>query len=62
LIEVNMKFSTLALLGVAASASALPNLKKRDAQFTQGQPISADGKGGPILGMFHDCAVRWEMF
>jgi hypothetical protein len=49
-----MKFSTLAIIGAAASASALPNLKKR-AQFTQGQPISADGKGGPILGTSHSC-------
>lgn len=27
-----------------------PVLEKRQ-QFDQGQPISADGKGGPILGM-----------
>ena len=51
-----MRVSACALLGLAASATALPNLQKRQsgqAQFEQGQPISADGKGGPILGMVH---------
>jgi hypothetical protein len=50
----NMKFSLLAVLGVTATASALPNIQKRQAgqaQFTNGQPIAANGNGGPILGM-----------
>lgn len=49
-----MKFSVLALTGLIVSANALPNIQKRDAQFAQGEPISADGKGGPILGMMHN--------
>ncbi len=31
-------------------ASPHPSLAKRDAQFAQGEPIDANGKGGPILG------------
>jgi len=29
---------------------ATPVLNKRDAQFSRGQPIDANGKGAPILG------------
>jgi hypothetical protein len=43
--------SALCLLGSAATANALPNLFKRDAQFVNGEPIDASGKGGPILGI-----------
>lgn len=43
--------SVLALLG-AGQAFAAPPVEKRDAGFADGQPISADGKGGPILGEF----------
>ncbi|KAM0287249.1 hypothetical protein ACHAQH_000563 [Verticillium albo-atrum] len=50
-----MKLSTslVGLLGLCAGVSAAPqNVKRSDdgAQFDVGQPISADGKGGPILG------------
>lgn len=50
-----MKLSTslVGLLGLCAGVSAVPqNVKRSDdgAQFDVGQPISADGKGGPILG------------
>ncbi|CRK26473.1 hypothetical protein BN1708_004202 [Verticillium longisporum] len=49
-----MKLSTslVGLLGLCAGVSAVPqNVKRSDdgAQFDVGQPISADGKGGPIL-------------
>ncbi len=37
------------LLWPAALTAASP-LQKRGAQFPQGQPIDANGKGGPILG------------
>jgi hypothetical protein len=49
-----MRFSgvlALCLLGSAATTNAFPGLAKRDAQFAAGQPIDANGKGGPILGM-----------
>ncbi len=46
-----MKYTTAVLSLVLGSANALPALVKRDG-FGQGEPISADGKGGPILGMF----------
>jgi hypothetical protein len=42
------KFITALLLGTVQGA---PSLVKRDAGFAQGEPISADGKGGPILGI-----------
>jgi hypothetical protein len=42
------KFTIAILLG---SVQGTPFLAKRDAGFAQGEPISADGKGGPILGM-----------
>ena len=32
------------------AAPSNPELNKRDAQFVNGQPIDANGKGGPILG------------
>lgn len=40
-------------------AAVSPPLAKRDAQFAQGEPIDASGKGGPILGMpaRRDCCV-----
>jgi len=46
-----MKISTsVVALFSAGYAFAAPSLEKRDAGFADGQPISADGKGGPILG------------
>lgn len=53
-----MKIPAISLLSLAVlegiqSVNAAPSnaeLNKRDAQFTNGQPIDANGKGGPILG------------
>lgn len=49
-----------ALLFTAAVVTALPNLQKRAAQFTQGEPIDANGKGAPIDGMFrlYKCVIQ----
>ncbi|TID27028.1 Bicupin oxalate decarboxylase/oxidase [Venturia nashicola] len=44
-----MKFSSVSALCLFGSA-ATGNVVKRAAQFTQGQPIDGNGKGGPILG------------
>jgi hypothetical protein len=41
------------MLGFALVSGALAapsNSKRDDGKFDEGQPISADGKGGPILG------------
>jgi hypothetical protein len=48
-----MKFNLIAAALIGA-AGAVPSVEKRAAGFAQGQPISADGKGGPLLGMYHD--------
>ncbi|KAF2402142.1 putative oxalate decarboxylase oxdC [Trichodelitschia bisporula] len=46
-----MKLSTLAAVLLAGeSALCAAAIVRRDAQFLQGQPIDAAGKGGPILG------------
>lgn len=38
-------------LSLLPGALSAPSVNKRDeAKFDEGQPISADGKGGPILG------------
>ncbi len=37
-------------VGLLCSVAATPVIVKRDAQFTAGEPIDANGKGGPILG------------
>jgi oxalate decarboxylase len=42
--------SSACLFGYAAFTNALPSLNKRAAEFAQGEPIDANGKGGPILG------------
>ncbi|KAM0333227.1 hypothetical protein ACHAQA_001887 [Verticillium albo-atrum] len=48
---MRLSTSLVGLLGLCAGVSAVPqNAKRDDAQFDVGQPISADGKGGPILG------------
>lgn len=44
-----MKFSIVSALCLLVTA-ATANVVKRAAQFTQGQPIDGNGKGGPILG------------
>ncbi|KAK2736564.1 oxalate decarboxylase [Colletotrichum kahawae] len=44
------KASLLGLAALASSTNAAPQNEKRDAQFNVGQPIDANGKGGPILG------------
>jgi oxalate decarboxylase len=43
--------SSVCLFGCAAFTAALPSLNKRAAEFAQGEPIDATGKGGPILGI-----------
>ncbi|KAF9882180.1 hypothetical protein CkaCkLH20_00216 [Colletotrichum karsti] len=45
-----LQASAIGLLGLLSSTSAVPQNTKRDAQFNVGQPIDANGKGGPILG------------
>ncbi|KAL2208238.1 putative oxalate decarboxylase oxdC [Sarocladium strictum] len=47
-----MKLNNLALSFALASGviAAPPNVKRDDSKFDEGQPISADGKGGPISG------------
>lgn len=46
-----MKFSTV-IVAFAANVLAAPSLIARDGgKFGEGQPIDADGKGGPIQGM-----------
>jgi hypothetical protein len=54
-----MKFSeiSICIAGYAAFAGAVPSLNKRAAQFDQGQPIDATGKGGPILGKLYDMST-----
>lgn len=49
-----MKFLIASALYLFGSVTAA-NVVKRAAQFTQGQPIDGNGKGGPILGenFFH---------
>ncbi|KAK2045948.1 hypothetical protein LZ31DRAFT_223505 [Colletotrichum somersetense] len=42
--------SALKLSASVISTTAVPRNVKRDAQFNVGQPIDANGKGGPILG------------
>lgn len=45
--------ATSVLLSLVASALAAPSIQPRDGggdQFANGQPISKDGKGGPING------------
>jgi oxalate decarboxylase len=50
-----MKLLEIALLLSSSTlAVATPLIEKRDAQFLQGQPIDANGKGGPILGLLFD--------
>lgn len=44
-----MRFSIVSAFCLFGSA-ATANVVKRAAQFTQGQPIDGNGKGGPILG------------
>ncbi|KAH6688017.1 oxalate decarboxylase oxdD [Plectosphaerella plurivora] len=45
-----MRFSSLSVaLGLASAVLAVPQ-KRDDSQFHVGQPISADGKGAPIVG------------
>ena len=46
-----MKLSDLPLLFCAAVAASGSTLNKRS-QFSQGEPIDDNGKGGPILGQF----------
>lgn len=43
-------FLGLALLPGALSAPSVNNKRDDGAKFDEGQPISADGKGGPING------------
>lgn len=46
-----MKLS-IVIVACAANALAAPSLIARDGgKFGEGQPIDADGKGGPIQGM-----------
>jgi len=45
-----MKFYNLAASLLLSAAPIFASLVKRDAEFTQGEPISADGKGAPIFG------------
>src|ERR1700760_3545626 len=45
-----MKLYDFAISLLLSSPPVLASLVKRDAQFVQGEPISADGKGAPILG------------
>ncbi|KAF4907396.1 putative oxalate decarboxylase [Colletotrichum viniferum] len=45
-----LQASLLGLAAIASSTNAAPQNEKRDAQFNVGQPIDANGKGGPILG------------
>jgi hypothetical protein len=47
-----MKLSSAVLTLVLGGTNALPSFVKRDAGFAQGEPISADGKGAPLLGMY----------
>lgn len=49
LAPATMRLSTVSALCLFVSA-ATANVVKRAAQFTQGQPIDGNGKGGPILG------------
>jgi len=50
-----MKLLKIALLLSSSTlAVATPLIEKRDAQFAHGQPIDANGKGGPILGLLLD--------
>lgn len=49
-----MKASLLSALALSFATQVLgaPNVVARDnSGFDKGQPISSDGKGGPILGM-----------
>lgn len=49
---LTMRLSTFAnALGLASAVLAVPQ-KRDESQFHVGQPIDANGKGGPILGMF----------
>jgi oxalate decarboxylase len=43
---------------LVSGAFAAPKLVQRDAGFEDGQPISEDGKGGPILGKPHVLHLR----
>lgn len=45
-----MKATAVLALLSAGYALAAPQVEKRDSGFADGQPISSDGKGGPILG------------
>ncbi|KAJ0387897.1 hypothetical protein COL922a_001449 [Colletotrichum nupharicola] len=45
-----LQASLLGFAAIASSTNAAPQNEKRDAQFNVGQPIDANGKGGPILG------------
>ncbi|TQN73419.1 putative oxalate decarboxylase [Colletotrichum shisoi] len=45
-----LQASVLGLFASVAGTTAVPQNVKRDAQFNVGQPIDANGKGGPILG------------
>ncbi|OCL07536.1 oxalate decarboxylase [Glonium stellatum] len=45
--KLNARFCTVLLLCSSGFGAVL---RKREAQFTNGQPIDANGKGGPILG------------
>ncbi|KAF6839804.1 oxalate decarboxylase [Colletotrichum musicola] len=46
-----LRSAALGLLGLAITSHAVPQNVKRDAQFNIGQPIDANGKGAPILGV-----------
>lgn len=48
-----MRLSVLSIvLGLTSAALAGPQ-KRDESQFHVGQPISADGKGAPIVGEYH---------
>ena len=50
-----MKVSALLLSCAVGSAIAAPQLQARaEDKFTEGQPISKTGKGGPINGKFRN--------
>lgn len=52
--RVSSLISSLTTLSLVESVLGVPHFEKRDeGKFHEGQPISGDGKGAPILGQFN---------